>query len=86
MGVAVQLKDMDEVSKVDSFVEAAELEQAVRGLMGGTEEGRKAREKVADMKAACRKAVAEGGSSYSALRKFVSEISSGGESSAPVTA
>ncbi|RCV13154.1 hypothetical protein SETIT_2G324600v2 [Setaria italica] len=84
MGVAVQLKNM-EVSEVEPFVEAAELEQAVRGLMGETEEGRKAREKAADMKAACRKAVTEGGSSYIALRKLMSEISSGGGGTASVT-
>ena len=77
MGVAVPMKSMDG-SKVESFVGAAELEQAVRGLMGGTEEGRKARDKAAGLKAACRKAVAEGGSSDAALRKLVSEISSGG--------
>ncbi|CAN6205473.1 unnamed protein product [Urochloa humidicola] len=78
MGVAVQLKDM-EASEVDqSFVEAAELERAVRGLMGGTEEGRKAREKAAEMKAACRKAVEGGGSSYAVLRKLISEITTGG--------
>ena len=44
-----------------SFVEAAELERAVRSLMGGSEEGKKAREKAVEMKAACRNAVEEGG-------------------------
>jgi len=82
MGVAVPMKSMDG-SKVESFVGAAELEQAVRGLMGGTEEGRKARDKAAGLKAACRKAVAEGGSSDAALRKLVSEISSGGGAPPP---
>ncbi|PVH64912.1 hypothetical protein PAHAL_2G382700 [Panicum hallii] len=82
MGVAVPMKSMDG-SKVEPFVAAAELEQAVRGLMGGTEEGRKAREKAAGLKAACRKAVAEGGSSHAALRKLVSEISSGGGAPPP---
>ncbi|KAK8460477.1 hypothetical protein SEVIR_2G335350v4 [Setaria viridis] len=46
-----------------NFVEAAELERAVRSLMDGGEEGRRARGKAAEMKAACRKAVEEGGSS-----------------------
>ncbi|WVZ66020.1 hypothetical protein U9M48_015299 [Paspalum notatum var. saurae] len=82
MGVAV-------VMKVDrrrgNFVEAPELERAVRALMddGADEEGRKAREKAADMKAACRKAVAEGGSSYVALRKLVRGISHGGVAPSP---
>ncbi|XP_062190597.1 anthocyanidin 3-O-glucosyltransferase 2-like [Phragmites australis] len=82
MGVAVQLKKMDR-SKEDFFVEAAELEQAVRGLMGETAKGSKAREKALEMKATCRKAVAEGGSSYAALRKLVLEISPGGEGPSP---
>uniref|UniRef100_A0A0A8YE51 Uncharacterized protein n=1 Tax=Arundo donax TaxID=35708 RepID=A0A0A8YE51_ARUDO len=67
MGVAVPLK-VDR--KRDNFVEAAELERAVRNLMGGGEEGRKAREKAAEMKAVCRKAVAVGGSSYAALQRL----------------
>ncbi|CAL5062625.1 unnamed protein product [Urochloa decumbens] len=82
MGVAVQLKDM-EASEVGYFVEAAELERAVRGLMGGTEEGRKAREKAAEMKAACRKAVEEGGSSHAALRKLMAEMTTGGGAPPP---
>ncbi|CAN6175502.1 unnamed protein product [Urochloa humidicola] len=82
MGVAVQLKDM-EASEVGSLVEAAELERAVRGLMGGSEEGRKVREKAAEMKAACRKAVAEGGSSHTALRNLMSEIVTGGGAPPP---
>jgi hypothetical protein len=72
MGVAVEL-GMTE----DSFVEAAELEEAVRGLMGETEKGAKARERAAEVKDACRKAVAEGGSSCVALQKLVREISPG---------
>jgi hypothetical protein len=70
MGVAVHFKNMD-VTKKDLLVEAAELEAAVRGLMGGTEGGKKAREKAADMKDACRNAVVEGGSSYVALRELM---------------
>jgi hypothetical protein len=61
--------------KRGNFVEAAELERAVRSLMGdGSEEGRRAREKAAEMKAACRKAVAEGGSSHAALQKLAREM------------
>jgi hypothetical protein len=70
MGVAVHFKNMD-VTKKDLLVEAAELEAAVRGPMGGTEGGTKAREKAADMKDACRNAVVEGGSSYVALRELM---------------
>ena len=62
MGVAVPLQ-VDR--KRDNLVEAAELERAVRSLMGGGSEGRRAREK-----AACRKAVAEGGSSHAALERL----------------
>ncbi|WVZ66019.1 hypothetical protein U9M48_015298 [Paspalum notatum var. saurae] len=69
MGVAVELGVRDSF-----FVEAAELERAVRGLMGGSEEGRKAREKAMAMMAACRKAVEEGGSSYAAVQEVVQDI------------
>ena len=70
MGVAVPLQ-VDR--KRDNLVEAAELERAVRSLMGGgSEEGRRAREK-----AACRKAVAEGGSSHAALERLREAIREG---------
>ncbi|TVU04066.1 hypothetical protein EJB05_50355, partial [Eragrostis curvula] len=60
-----------------NFVEAAELERAVRELMGGGgEEGRKAREKAAEMMAVCRKAVEDGGSSAVTLKRLVDEINS----------
>ncbi|KQK15743.1 anthocyanidin 3-O-glucosyltransferase 2 [Brachypodium distachyon] len=73
VGAAVAL-GMDR--KKGFFVEAAELERAVRSLMGGgsSEEVTKAREKAAEMRAACRKAVAEGGSSRAALQRLVREI------------
>jgi hypothetical protein len=71
MGVAVAMQ-VDR--KRDNFVEAAELERAVRSLMGGSEEGRKAREKAAEAKDLCRKAVADGGSSEASLQKLVREI------------
>ncbi|TVU04079.1 hypothetical protein EJB05_50370, partial [Eragrostis curvula] len=59
----------------DNFVEAAELARAVRELMGGGgEEGRRARERAAEMKAACRKAVEDGGSSAVAFKRLVDEI------------
>ncbi|KAF0899741.1 hypothetical protein E2562_024068 [Oryza meyeriana var. granulata] len=75
MGVAVPLK-VDR--KRNNFVEAAELERAVRSLLGGgSEEGRKAREKAAEMKAVCRKAVADGGSSHAALQRLRGAIRCG---------
>uniref|UniRef100_A0A0E0LL09 Glycosyltransferase n=1 Tax=Oryza punctata TaxID=4537 RepID=A0A0E0LL09_ORYPU len=76
MGVAVPLK-VDR--KRDNFVEAAELERAVRSLMDdASEEGRKAREKAAEMKAVCRNAVAaDGGSSYAALQRLLGAIRRG---------
>uniref|UniRef100_A0A0A9FRF1 Glycosyltransferase n=1 Tax=Arundo donax TaxID=35708 RepID=A0A0A9FRF1_ARUDO len=74
MGVAVAMK-FDR--KRNNFVEAGELERAVRMLMGGGEEGRKAREKAVEMKAACRNAVEEGGSSYAALERLAEELHKG---------
>uniref|UniRef100_A0A0D9WZC1 Glycosyltransferase n=1 Tax=Leersia perrieri TaxID=77586 RepID=A0A0D9WZC1_9ORYZ len=73
MGVAVAM-EMDR--KRDNFVEAAEMERAVRALMGGeSEEGRKAREKAEEAKAVCRKAVeVEGGSSRAAFRKLTEDV------------
>ncbi|KQK15744.1 anthocyanidin 3-O-glucosyltransferase 2 [Brachypodium distachyon] len=76
VGVAVVALGADRKEKKGSFVEAVELERAVRSLMGGgsSEEGTKAREKAAEMRAACRKAVDEGGSSRAALQRLVREI------------
>ncbi|CAD6217971.1 unnamed protein product [Miscanthus lutarioriparius] len=75
MGVAVPLK-VDR--KRDNFVEAAELERAVRSLMDADgEQGRRAREKTADMKAVCRKAVEEGGSSHAALQRLAEALHHG---------
>ncbi|WVZ62188.1 hypothetical protein U9M48_011961 [Paspalum notatum var. saurae] len=71
MGVAVA---MEVDRRRGNFVEAAELERAVRVLMGGGEEGRKAREKAAEMQAACRKAVAGDGSSTAALKRLSNDI------------
>ncbi|CAN6175499.1 unnamed protein product [Urochloa humidicola] len=75
MGIAVPLK-VDR--KRDNFVEAAELERAVRSLMtGGDEEGRRAREKAKEMQAVCRGAVAEGGSSHAALQRLAEALHRG---------
>ncbi|OEL21584.1 7-deoxyloganetic acid glucosyltransferase [Dichanthelium oligosanthes] len=74
MGVAVAMK-VDR--KQGNFVEAAELERAVKELMGGGEEGRKAREKAMEMKATCRNAVEEGGSSVVALQRLSEELYKG---------
>ncbi|KAK1679540.1 hypothetical protein QYE76_040388 [Lolium multiflorum] len=72
VGVAVAL-EMDR--KKGFFVEAAELERAVRDLMdGGSEEGRKARAKVSETSAEFRRAVGDGGSSCTALQRLVAEI------------
>jgi hypothetical protein len=71
MGVAVA---MEVDRRRDNFVEAAELERAVKELMGGGTEGRKVREKAAEMQAACRKAVEDGGSSTAALSKLWNDI------------
>jgi hypothetical protein len=54
----------------NNFVEAAELERAVKALMGDGEPARKIRERSAQMKAACRKAVEEDGSSVVSLRRL----------------
>jgi hypothetical protein len=74
VGVAVA---MEVDRKRNNYVEAADLERAVRCLMDGSEEGMKAREKAAKMKAACRKAVEDGGSSYAALQRLRHAILSG---------
>ncbi|KAL5196676.1 hypothetical protein ABZP36_000188 [Zizania latifolia] len=75
MGVAVPLK-VDR--KRGNFVEAAELERTVRSLMGGgSEEGRKAREKAAEKKAVCRNAVEDGGSSHAALQRLSEALHQG---------
>ncbi|ONM57557.1 anthocyanidin 3-O-glucosyltransferase 2 [Zea mays] len=75
MGVAVPLK-VDR--KRGNFVVAAELERAVRSLMDADgEQGRRAREKAARMKAVCRKAVEEGGSSHAALQRLAEALHDG---------
>ena len=72
MGVAVR---MDVDRERNKFVDAAELERALRCLMGGTEEeGRRATVLTAEAKAACRKAVACGGSSYGSLQAAAAAV------------
>jgi hypothetical protein len=73
MGVAVEFRVVC-TGRATSVVEAAELERAVRSLMGGSEEGRKAKEKARKMKAACREAVEKGGSAYAALQAVVQDM------------
>ncbi|RCV13156.1 hypothetical protein SETIT_2G324800v2 [Setaria italica] len=72
MGVAVELGVG--TGKDGSFVEAAEVERAVKELVGGGEEGRKAREKAMETKAACRNAVEKGGTSYAATQRVVQDM------------
>ncbi|VAH52513.1 unnamed protein product [Triticum turgidum subsp. durum] len=76
VGVAVA---MEVDRERDNFVEAAELERALRRVMcgGSEEEGAMAREKAMKMKAACRRAVEEGGSSHAALQRLRHAIRSG---------
>uniref|UniRef100_A0ACD5WEK0 Uncharacterized protein n=1 Tax=Avena sativa TaxID=4498 RepID=A0ACD5WEK0_AVESA len=75
LGVAVA---MEVDRKRNNFVDASELERAVKTLMDGeSEDGRKVREKCAEMKAVCRKAVEEGGSSYAALCRLSEEMRKG---------
>jgi hypothetical protein len=75
MGPAVA---MEVDRKRNNFVDASELERAVKALMDGdSDDGRKAREKATEMQAACRKAVEEGGSSYSALGRLSEDIRKG---------
>jgi hypothetical protein len=77
MGAAVAMK-VDR--KRNNFVEASELERAVKVLMDGdSDDGRKARETATELKAVCRKAVEKGGSSYCALGRLFEDIRNHGE-------
>ncbi|KAG8099904.1 hypothetical protein GUJ93_ZPchr0013g34771 [Zizania palustris] len=73
MGVAVA---MEVDRKQSNFVAASELDRAVRSLMGGSEEGKKAREKAMEAKMMCRNAVEEGGSSNTALQRLTKVMTS----------
>ena len=74
LGVAVGLK-FDR--KNGNFVKAEELERGVRSLMGESEEGKRVRAKVEEMKMASRKAVQEGGSSHNYLKKLGNWVADG---------
>ncbi|XP_051215734.1 malvidin galactosylase UGT88C3-like [Lolium perenne] len=74
MGVAVPL-EVDR--KRDNYVEAAELERAVRSLMGGDDERGNAKEKAMEMKLVCRNAVEQSGSSYASLLKLSEKLLGG---------
>ncbi|KAM3208121.1 hypothetical protein ACQJBY_063055 [Aegilops geniculata] len=74
MGVAVPL-EIDR--KRGNYVEAAQLERAVRSLMSGGDEGVKAREKAMEMKRACRHAVEQSGSSHASLQRLSDELVAG---------
>jgi hypothetical protein len=63
--------------KRNNFVEAAELERAVKALMDDGETARKIRNKSAEMKAACRKAVEHGGSSVVCLERLYDALIQG---------
>ncbi|XP_040378409.1 anthocyanidin 3-O-glucosyltransferase 2-like [Oryza brachyantha] len=72
MGVAVR---MEVDRKRSNFVEARELEHAVRCLMEEEEEeGRRARRRAAEAMAACRKAVDAGGSSDASLHSVAARM------------
>uniref|UniRef100_A0A3B6RED2 Malvidin galactosylase UGT88C3 n=1 Tax=Triticum aestivum TaxID=4565 RepID=A0A3B6RED2_WHEAT len=72
MGAAVPL-EMDR--KRGNYVEAAQLERAVRSLMGGGGGGgEEAREKAMEMKRACRNAVEQSGSSHASLQRLSEEL------------
>ncbi|PIN01678.1 UDP-glucuronosyl and UDP-glucosyl transferase [Handroanthus impetiginosus] len=58
---------------VKGFVSGESLKKTVMELMEG-EVGQRLREKVAELAAAARKAVADGGSSWSALNELISEV------------
>ncbi|KAG9440298.1 hypothetical protein H6P81_020463 [Aristolochia fimbriata] len=72
IGAAVELIKMD--YKGQSLVGAAEVERGVRRLMGETEEGRKARGKAVEARAAGRAAVEAGGSSSDALTRLTEHL------------
>ncbi|KAJ3687322.1 hypothetical protein LUZ61_016486 [Rhynchospora tenuis] len=72
MEVAVDMK-MDR--KKDNFVKGDDLEQAVRCLMEeGSGVGRRVRDNAERMKASCRKAVEQGGSSYLSLQRVAEKM------------
>ncbi|XP_008789832.2 UDP-glycosyltransferase 71K1-like [Phoenix dactylifera] len=77
LGVAVQLK-VDR--RGGGYVGAEELERGVRCLMGDSEEGRKVRAKVEEIRLAIKNAIGKGGSSYISLEQLAEDMSKGGAS------
>ncbi|XP_068657591.1 malvidin galactosylase UGT88C3-like [Aristolochia californica] len=75
IGAAVEL-EMN--YRGQSLVGASEVERGVRSLMGNTEEGKKARDKAMEMRAASRAAVDAGGSSFDALTRLTEQLLSHG--------
>jgi hypothetical protein len=74
MGAAVAMK-VDR--KRNNFVEAVELERAVRALMDGGESATKVRDRAVEMKAACRAAVEESGSSCLSMQRLCEALVGG---------
>ncbi|XP_010521939.1 PREDICTED: UDP-glycosyltransferase 71C3-like [Tarenaya hassleriana] len=70
LGLAVELR-LDYVSSQGEMVAADEIARAVRSLMDGGD-GR--REKVKEMAEGARKAVMDGGSSFSAITSFIGDL------------
>ncbi|CAL9166791.1 unnamed protein product [Musa hybrid cultivar] len=72
-GVALELT-VDRTSS-GNLVAGAELKRGVRSLMEeDTEEGKQVRRRAQEMKASCRRAVEEGGSSYTSLESLVNDL------------
>ncbi|KAK1347906.1 hypothetical protein POM88_055011 [Heracleum sosnowskyi] len=75
LGLAVEIKmdyRNDDVGPT-VLVKAEEIERGIRCLMDGESEMRK---KVKEMKDTCRKATAEGGSSYNSAGQFIEDLMS----------
>ncbi|XXG48975.1 hypothetical protein AAC387_Pa02g3281 [Persea americana] len=70
-GLALELS-MD--YEIDGWVGAEEVERGVRCLMGESEEGQKVRERTKEMAEASKKAVEEGGSSYSTVELLAKKL------------
>ncbi|WOG91840.1 hypothetical protein DCAR_0311095 [Daucus carota subsp. sativus] len=74
LGLAVEIKldyRKDVIGDVSPVVTAEEIEVGIRRLMNGEGE---MRNKVKTMKDVCRKALDEGGSSYSSVGQFIQEV------------
>nr|BAI65915.1 UDP-sugar:glycosyltransferase [Anthriscus sylvestris] len=74
LGLAVEIKldyRNDIIGDISPIVTAEEIECGIRRLMNGEGE---MRNKVKTMKDVCRKAIVEGGSSYSSLGQFIQDV------------